>query len=212
MVGEGVLLECLAHDEVEEVLVIGRRHCEISHPKMKEFLAQDISAVSTLDGRVAGYNACFFCAGVSSIGKSEEEFYKLTYELTTRFAKSLAEANPDMVFCYISGAGTDSTEKGNTMWARVKGKTENALMKTGFRHAYNFRPGIIQAAPGAKHTLRFYKYVAWIIPLLKAVAPNYVCSLREIGSAMINAARHGYEKHVLEIKDIKALAKRGEVF
>jgi hypothetical protein len=155
-----------------------------------------------------GYNACFFCLGVSSVGMKEPEFYKLTYELTMNFANTLVNRNPEMVFCYISGAGTDSSEKGRMMWARVKGKTENDLAKLPFKKVYNFRPGILKPTKGLKNTLRFYKYLGWLIPVIKLITSTSVSSLKELGLAMINAAGKGYEKQVLEVKDIVELSKR----
>jgi hypothetical protein len=138
----------------------------------------------------------------------EPEFYRLTYTLTMHVAEALSRLNPGIVFCYISGAGTDSSEKGRTMWARVKGKTENDLMKLPFRHVYNFRPGVLEPTKGSKNTLGFYKYLGWLLPIIKLLAPKWICSLKELGNAMINAATKGYEKQILEVKDIQALSKR----
>ncbi len=140
MVGEGVMHECLLHDDVEEVLVIGRKPCGVSHPKLKEIIHDNFFDITPIENRLTGYDACFFCLGVTSIGKSEEEYYKLTYTLTMHVAEIFSKLNPGKTFCYVSGAGTDSSEKGRTMWARVKGKTENDLMKLPFKRAYNFRP------------------------------------------------------------------------
>ena len=207
MVGEGVLHECLQHTDVEEVLVVGRRPCGVIHPKLKEIIHPDFHYFASIENQLAGYNACFFCLGVSSIGMKEEEFYKLTYLLTMNFATTLVNHNPGMTFCYISGAGTDSGEKGR-MWARVKGKTENDLMKLPFKKVYNFRPGIIKPTKGLKNTLSFYKYFGWLLPVIKLVAPKYITSLKELGWAMINAATKGYEKQILEVKDILVLAKQ----
>jgi hypothetical protein len=208
MVGEGVLHECLLHNDVEEVLVVGRRSCGVVHLKLKEIIISNFFELSAIEDQLVGYNACFFCLGVSSIGMKEPEFHKLTYELTMNFARLLANRNPGMVFCYISGAGTDSSEKGKTMWARVKGKTENDLAKLPFKKVYNFRPGIIKPTKGLKNTLRFYKYLGWLIPIVKLIAPTTISSLRELGLAMINAASKGYEKQVVEVSDIVALSKK----
>ena len=208
MVGEGVLHECLQHDDVEEVLVVGRRPCGIVHPKLKEIIHPDFYYLASIENQLAGYQACFFCLGVSSVGMKEPEFYKSTYLLTMNFAATLVNRNPGMTFCYISGAGTDSSEKGRTMWARVKGRTENDLMKLPFKKAYNFRPGIIKPTKGLKNTLAFYKYLGWLLPVIKLVAPKYITTLKELGLAMINAATRGYEKQVLEVRDIIELAKR----
>jgi hypothetical protein len=208
MVGEGVLHECLQHDDVEEIAVIGRRSCGIVHPKLKEIIHPDFYYLASIENQLSGYNVCFFCLGVSSVGMKEPEFYKLTYILTMNFATTLVNKNPDMVFCYISGSGTDSTEKGRMMWARVKGKTENDLMKLPFKSVYNFRPGIIKPTKGLKNTLSFYKYLGWLIPVIKSVSPGSVVSLQQIGIAMIHAAGKGYEKKILEVKDIVALSRK----
>ena len=140
MVGEGVLHECLLHPNVEEVLVLTRKPTGLADPKLKEVLCPDFTNLTAIENQLKGYNACFFCAGVSSIGKKEDEFRKLTYDVALSVAKTVAALNPGMTFCYVSGAGTDSTEKGRIMWARVKGKTENDIMKLPFKKAYMFRP------------------------------------------------------------------------
>jgi uncharacterized protein YbjT (DUF2867 family) len=208
MVGEGVLHECLQHDDVEEVLVIGRRPCGIVHPKLKEIIHPDFQYLASIENQLTGYTACFFCLGVSSVGMKEAEFYKSTYLLTMNFAATLVNRNAGMTFCYISGASTDSSEKGRVMWARVKGKTENDLMKLPFKQVYNFRPGIIKPTKGLKNTLSFYKYFGWLLPVINLLVPKYITKLKEIGLAMINAATKGYEKQVLEVRDIIELAKR----
>jgi len=207
MVGEGVLYECLQHDDVEQVLVVGRRPCNIDHPKLKELIVPDFFDLSSVEARLSGYNACFFCLGVSSVGMKEPEYYKLTYTLTLNFAIILARQNPKMIFCYISGARTDSSEKGRMMWARVKGKTENDLMKLSFKRVYNFRPGIIKPTRGLKNTLSFYKYLGWLLPVITLIVPNAVSSLKQLGLAMICAAGKGYGKQILEVKDIILLSK-----
>jgi uncharacterized protein YbjT (DUF2867 family) len=210
MVGEGVLYECLHHTEVEKVLVITRTPCGYSHPKLTEIIHSDFSDISSLNDRLKGYNACYFCLGVTALGKSEAEYTRLTYTLTLNFATTLAALNPDMTFCYISGAGTDSTEKGRTMWSRVKGKTENDLMKLPFRQVYNFRPGGIKPFLPPKPSQTYYKtykYLGWLFSLLKVIAPNLVITLKDLAAAMINASLIGYSKNILEIKDIKILAK-----
>ncbi len=208
MVGEGVLHECLAHDAVEEVLVVGRKTCGVTDPKLKEIIIRDFHDLSALEKRLRGYNACFFCLGASSIGMSEEEYYKLTYTLTMNFAGALSKTNRDMTFCYVSGLGTDSTEKGKFAWARIKGKTENDLMKLPSIKTYAFRPGFMQPTKGLTHAHGFYKLFTPLYPLWRALFPNYVSTLKELGLAMINAAIGGYEKQVLGVKDIVALSKR----
>ncbi len=206
MVGEGVLHECLQHDDVAEVLVVGRRTCGVNHPKLKEILVPGFFDLSSIQNQLAGYNACFFCLGVSSIGMKEPEYHKLTYELTMNFANTLVPRNPEMVFCYISGKSTD--ENGKMMWARVKGKTESDLMKLNFKRVYNFRPGIMTPTKGLKNTLSFYKYAGWLIPVVRLFSPGTVSSLKQVGLAMINAVDKGYEKQILEVKDIIALSKK----
>ncbi len=208
MVGEGVLHECLLHDEVEKVLVIGRRPCGIAHAKLKEIIHDNFYDLSAVAGQLTGCNACFFCLGTSSIGKNEAEFYQVTYTLTMHVAETLSKHNREMTFCYISGAGTDSTEKGKAMWARVKGKTENDLMKMPFKKVYAFRPGFLQPTKGLKNTLALYKVFGWLYPLVRAVLPNHVSTLQELGLAMIHSMTKGYEKQVLEVKDIVALARK----
>lgn len=206
MVGEGVMHECLLHPQVESVLVINRKTGGVIHPRLKEIIHQDFADIAPIAGELKGYNACFFCAGVTSVGKSEEEYYKLTYTLTLGFAKTLAEIEPDMTFEYVSGGSTDSTEKGRVMWARVKGKTENDLMKLPFKHVYNFRPGYMHPTPGLKNVNSYYKYITWLYPIVKRLFPNAVSTLKEQGLGMINAALYGAGKQILEVKDIKALA------
>lgn len=208
MVGEGVLHECLLHEDVEEVLVLGRRPCGITHPKLKEIIHSNLYDLSPIEEQLKGYNACFFCLGTTSVGKKEPEYHKITYDLTMHVAATLSKQNPDMVFCYVSGTGTDSTEKGKLMWARVKGKTENDLMKLPFKKVYNFRPGIMTPTKGLKNTLTFYKYMSWLVPVIKLFAPRSILSLKEVGVAMINAATKRYDKQILEISDISALSKK----
>src|ERR1700744_5522049 len=166
MVGEGVLMECLQHPQVEAVLVINRKPCGVTHPKLKEIIHSDFFDLSAIAGQLSGYNACFFCLGVSSVGMKEPEYYKLTYTLTMHVGQTLSRLNPDMTFCYVSGGSTDSTEKGKVMWARVKGKTENDLMKLPFKQVFNFRPGYMHPTPGLKNVLPLYKYISWLYPIL----------------------------------------------
>lgn len=208
MVGEGVLHECLLHNAVEEVLIINRKPSGIQHPKLKEIIHKDFQDFSAIESQLKGYNACFFCLGVSSVGMKEEEYTKLTYTLTLHVANTLVKQNPDMTFCYVSGASTDSTEAGRMMWARVKGKTENDLMKLPFKQVYNFRPGAIEATKGLKNVLSYYKYFSWLFPIIRLFAPNSIVKLKEIGIAMINSVTKGYEKRVLEVSDIITLAAR----
>ena len=206
MVGEGVLHECLQHPDVELVLLINRKPCGVKNEKLKEIIRKDFLDLSTIEDQLAGYNACYFCAGVSSIGKKEEEYKHITYDLTMNFANILVKLNPDMTFCYISGVGTDSSETGRSMWARVKGKTENDLLKLGFKDAYMFRPGYIQPTKGLKNAYKIYKLFTPFYPILKRIFPKYVVSLEEIGNAMINVTLFGSDKKVLECKDIVKLS------
>jgi hypothetical protein len=157
MVGEGVLHECLLSPDVEAVLVVNRNPCGVVHPKLKEIILKDFFNFSAIETELAGYNACFFCLGISSMGVSADDYYKMTYTLTMGVARILSKGNPDMTFCYVSGSGTDSSEKGRLAWARVKGKTENDLMKLPFKQVYAFRPGYIHPTPGLKRTHPYYK-------------------------------------------------------
>ena len=208
MVGEGVLHECLQHPEVESILVINRKHCGVSHPKLKEIIHGDFFSLSALEPELSGYNACFFCAGVSSLGMKEPEYRRITYYLTINMARTLSRLNPDMIFCYISGAGTDSSEKGRMMWARVKGKTENDLIKLPFRGVYAFRPAFIFPTKGLANVLPYYKYVTWLYPVVRPLFPKYFGTLKEVGRAMVNIVLFGSDKKVLELIDIRAMAEK----
>lgn len=203
MVGEGVLLECLANEKVESVLIVNRRHYDLSHPKLQELLVPDFMKLENYTTQLSGYDACFFCAGVTSIGKKKPEYTQLTYDLTLYFAKAVLQANPGMVFTYVSGRSTDSSEKGSMMWARVKGKTENDLNKLPFKAEYNFRPGFMEPVAGQKNVKGIFYFFAWFYPKL---FPGSSLTLNEVGKAMINAVLKGYSKSVLEVKDIKALS------
>ncbi len=207
MVGEGILHECLHHPAVSSILLINRKPSGIVHHHVKEIIHADFYNLAAIESELEGYNACFFCLGTTSVGKNEADFTRITYDLTMHVAKTLSKLNPDMTFCYISGAGTDSTEKGRQMWARVKGKTENDLMKLPFKRVYNFRPGYMQPTPGLKNTLPYYKYVSWLYPILRPIASKYMSTLTELGRAMIHSVNRGYGKQVLEVRDIIELAK-----
>lgn len=206
MVGEGVLLECLDHPDVERIVVINRKPGGVSHPKLTEIIHGDFFNVAPIAEKLAGFNACYFCLGISSVGISAEQYRHTTYDLTLAFAQALAKLNPDMTFCYVTGKSTDSTERGKIEWARIKGATENALLRL-FPNGYMFRPGAMKASPGQKNLETLYKSLAWIYPIGRALYPAGFCELREVGLAMINCARVGYPKHVLEVKDIVELAK-----
>ena len=204
MVGEGVLYECLQNNDVEEILVIGRRTCGYIHPKLKEIVHADMYNLSSIEDQLDDYNACFFCLGMSSVGVKEPEFTKVTYDLTMHFATTLSKLNPEMTFCYVSGRGTN--ESGKQMWQRVKGKTESDLMKLPLRQVYNFRPGIIKPTKGLKNILSLYKWMGWLLPIINTISPKSIVTLKQIGNAMINATTKGYEKKILEVKDIIALS------
>src|SRR6218665_1249706 len=205
MVGEGVLHECLQHPQVEAVLVINRKACGVTHPKLKEIIHADFFDFSAIEAQLNGYNACYFCLGVSSVGMSKEDYYQKTYVLTMHVAETLSRQNSGMTFCYVSGASTDSAEKG-TGWAAVKGKTENDLMKLPFKKVYNFRPGFMKPTPGLKNVNKLYNYLGWLYPIGRALFPSAFCTLKEVGLAMIHTITKGYPKQILEVKDIVALA------
>ena len=207
MVGEGVLLECLDHPEVEQVLVINRKPGGMSHPKLREIIHADFFDLTPLEPELAGYNACFFCLGVSSVGMSAEEYRRVTYDLTLNAGRVLAKINPEMTFCYVTGKSTDSSEQKGAAWARVKGATENALMRL-FRNAYMLRPGLMKATVGQKNLKIYYKLFAWVYPLGRALYPASFCTLKEVARAMIHVAAKGGPKHILEVRDIVELAKQ----
>jgi hypothetical protein len=207
MVGEGVLLKALDHPDVESILVISRKPCNMKHEKLKEMIHEDFFDYSSIREHLKGYNACYFCLGVTSIGMNEEDYYRITYDLTMQAARILSELNPEMTFCYISGTGTDSTEKGRIMWARVKGKTENHLAMLPFKAAYMFRPGLIKPIKGQKNVKTIFKVAGLMYPLWKTLSPKNVCTLEDLGLAMIQASRIGYIKQIIENIDIAQLAK-----
>ncbi len=207
MVGEGVLHICLHDPRIESVLIINRKPLGRTHPKLKEILHTDFYDLSAVESDLKGYDVCFFCLGISSIGMKEPDYYKVTYTLTLHVANTLLRLNSNMSFSYISGAGTDSSEKGRSMWARVKGKTENDLLKLPFRQVLAFRPGFIKPIKGLSNTHGFYKYIGWLFPIGRAIYPGGFCKMEELGLAMINATAYGSAKKVLEGKDIIHLAR-----
>jgi uncharacterized protein YbjT (DUF2867 family) len=208
LVGEGVLFECLAHPAITQVLMVNRKpYTGAKHPKLKECIVPDFFSLDGITDQLSGYDACFYCAGISSRGLDEAAYSYITYDTTMHFAGKLANLNPDMVFDHISGSHTDGTEKGKIMWARVKGRTENALMKLPFKKVYNFRPGFMKPTGGQQNIKSYYKVISWLYPFLHMVFPNQTSTMREVGLAMINSVLKGYPKQILEIKDIKALAK-----
>jgi len=205
MVGEGVLLECLENESVEKVLAVSRKPVNHAHPKLEQLLVPDFRNTNDVEAPLTGYDACFFCAGVSSVGMSEADYTAITYDTTIAFATTLARLNPTMVFTYVTGTRTDSTEQGKTMWARVKGRTENALMRLPFKAVYNFRPGLMTPKPGQKHLKTGYRVALVFAPLLKLFFRSL--TLSQVGRAMIRCAQTGAPTQVLEIADIAALAE-----
>lgn len=210
MVGRGVLLECLENPAVESVLVVNRSSINLTHPKLKEILHSDFYNLTPIKNELAGYNAVYFCLGVSSAGMKENDYHRLTYDLTTHFAETVFPNNADVTFCYVSGEGTDSTEKGSMMWARVKGKTENKILSMGFKDAYAFRPGFIYPSRGEKpksklvaNSIAVLKY---LFPVFKFLLPKHVTSTKSIGKAMINVTLQPSELKHLRSHDIDRLA------
>jgi uncharacterized protein YbjT (DUF2867 family) len=212
MVGQGVLRECLLDPDVESVLAIVRNLSLPQNDKLREIVHQNTSDLSAIKDRLAGYDACFFCLGVSTVGMEEEAYRRVTYDLTLSVARTLAKLNPTMTFIYVSGAGTDSTERGRLMWARVKGKTENALLQMRFKAVYLFRPAYIQPLYGARTKTAwygaFYAVVRPFYPLLKTLFPNYVTTTECVGRAMLNVTKRGFPNPVLENRDINVMCAK----
>ena len=206
MVGQGCLRECLIDPEVETVLAVGRSPTGVQNAKLREIVHDNFLDFSAIESQIAGYDACFFCLGVSSVGMSEERYRHLTYDLTLAAATTLSRLNPGMVFVYVTGQGTDSTEQGRLMWARIKGKTENDLLRLPFKAAYMFRPAGIQPLHGVKSRTAWvhaiYVVAAPLLTWLNRVAPKYMTTTEQVGRAMIKVARDGYPKPVLESEDI----------
>ena len=206
MVGQGVLRECLIDPGVESVLSVGRGPLGVQHPKLREIVHKEFTDYSAIESQLAGYDACFFCLGVSSIGMDAERYRHLTYDLTMAAARTLSELNPGMVFTYVTGRGTDSTEQGSRMWARVKGKTENDLLKLPFKAAYMFRPNGIQPLHGVRSKTGWvnavYAISGPLLSLMARIAPNQMTTSERLGRAMISVARDGYPKPILESADI----------
>lgn len=211
MVGQGVLRECLLDPEVESVLTVGRTGTAQQHEKLHEVVLNDLSDLSSTEGRLSGYDACFFCLGVSAAGMKEEAYRRVTYDLTISVARTLAKLNPTMTFIYVSGAGTDSTECGRMMWARVKGKTENALLQMPFQAAYMFRPAYIQPLHGIRTKTKWYGAIYAMMgplyPVWKLLFPKYVTTTECMGRAMLNVAKRGAPKSVLESQDISSVCQ-----
>jgi uncharacterized protein YbjT (DUF2867 family) len=211
MVGKGVLLECLENPQVESVLILNRHSIGLKHAKLKEIIHPDFQDFTSIAAQLRGFNACFFCLGVSAAGLSEPAYTRITYDVTLKLAETLVTLNPEMTFCYVSGTGTDHTEKSGMMWARVKGKTENALLKLPFKAVYLFRPGFIQPMKGIRSRTPLYNAIYMLLtpfyPLLK-VFPKFATNTEKVGKAMINVVLKGYDNIRLENTDINLLASR----
>ena len=205
MVGKGVLLECLDNEQFSEVLSIGRRSLNIDHPKLKELIHKDFSDFSSVEETLKGYDACYHCMGVSSASFSKEDYYRMTYDFSLALANAVLKVNPDITFTYVSGQGTDSKEKGNG-WAAVKGKTENDLLKLGFKQAFMYRPGGIIPMRGVEPSSKLYKrmmgVLGWLLNLMKRLAPDKIVDTTQIGLSMIHVTQNGYSKTILDPKDI----------
>lgn len=212
MVGKGVLLECLENSDVKKILLLNRSSVGIEHEKITELIIEDFQNLSPLREALSGYDACYFCLGVSSFRMKEKEYNEITYRVTLHLAKLLSDINPSMSFCYVSGVGTDSTEKGRSMWARVKGKTENALKKLPLKSVFLFRPGYIQPQKGIKSKTALYNtlyvFVKPLYPLFKLIIPGKVTTTSDIGKAMIYTSLHGADKDIFYNKDINEVAAK----
>jgi len=208
MIGQGVLAECIVNNEVESILVINRQSCNITHPKLKEIIHKNIFDLSEIESEMCGYNTCFFCLGATATTLSEKQYHKITFDLTIYVAQILLKINNDFSFCYISGAGTDRSEKGRIMWTRVKGKTENALLAMPFKNAYMFRPGYIQPMNGIKSKTKLYNALYFIFKPFYFILKHFdsfVTSSETLAKAMIFAVANNYNKNILESKDINKL-------
>lgn len=211
MVGEGILEACMENPEIESVLSISRRPCGVQHTKLTELIHDDFSDFSSVEDQLLGYDAAYLSMGVSSVGLKEDEYRRLTYDMTMALAKPLEKLNPQMTICYVTGMGTDSTERGRSMWARVKGKTENDLMKMKFKQAFMFRPGGMQPSPGAKHIKGAYKAFLWLMPLLRKLLPGSMHTIKELALAMFRVTREGNPNQVIEVPEIVSLAKQEQL-
>lgn len=205
MIGEGIMLECLNHPEITEVLSVSRKPTGVKHPKLKEYIVADFLELKESDEKLKGYDACFYCAGISSMEITKDEYRRITYDTTLHFAKVL-NPNPMMSFIYVSGGGTDSSEKGRAAWARIKGKTENDLMKLPFKQAFGYRIGFTTPTEGQQRLPKQYNYIRWLFPLIKIILPNIIESMHQVALSMIYASLYGYKQNVIYVKDIKAMA------
>jgi len=207
MVGEGVLHECLLHPYVEQVLVINRTSCEISNPKLTEIIHGNLFDLSLIENRLTGYDACFYCIGTISPLVKESEYYNITFKLTLSVAGRLAALNPQMIFCYVSGFGADTTARAKFIPARIKGMTESSLFKLPFKKVYSFRPGLMKPTKGLKRFHKVYYLFNPFYPVFRLILPGFILTLRELGLAMINSVLAGYPEQILEVKDIVSLAE-----
>lgn len=209
MVGMGVLLECLKDPGVQQVVTVGRSVTGYPHPKLREIRHSDLLDYKDIEKELTGFDACFFCLGVSSAGMNEADYTKITYDITIAAAETLVRLNPRMTFTYVTGQSTDSTEKGDVMWARVKGRTENKILRLPFKDSYMFRPGVIEAMDGIKSKTKVYRYMYYVVqpllPIVKLLMPGKVLNTRQIGRAMLKVAREGASKKILEVEDIQKL-------
>lgn len=205
-VGEGVLLECLSSPLVKSILIINRKNTYMHHPKIKELIVPNFLDIEKFSDELKGYDICFYCAGISSVGISEEKYFHTTYTTTLHFAETILKLNPSLIFNYVSGSRSDSTEQGKVMWARVKGKTENALMKLPFKKVYNFRPAIMKASLGQTNMNGVIKILNFCYPILKTLFPKQTCLLSDVGKAMIKTGIIDYPSSILEVSDIKKIA------
>ena len=206
MIGEGILIECLNDVRIEEILGVSRKGSGKSHPKLKEYIVPEFLGLTENDPKLAGYDACFFCAGVSSVGMEKPLYEKLTYDTTMAFAKAIGN-QPQLSFVYVSGGGTDRSEKGRLLWARIKGKVENDLLKLPFKQAFGFRIGMMIPAVGQQHVLKYYNYLGWMSPFLKLFFPNVISTMRQVANAMIRVCSEGYQSDIIYVKDIRNLDK-----
>jgi uncharacterized protein YbjT (DUF2867 family) len=208
MVGQGVLRECLLDPDIELVQTIGRTATGVQHPKLRQIVHQDLWHYEGIESELSGFDACFFCLGVSSSGMTEEAYARVTYDLTVAAAETLYRLNPKMTLIFVSGAGTDSSERGRSMWARVKGKTENALLRMPFAASYMFRPGVIEPRHGARSKTASYRVLYTltkpVLPVLRWIFPNQILTTEQIGRAMLSVAKHGFPLRVLESRDIRS--------
>jgi uncharacterized protein YbjT (DUF2867 family) len=207
MVGEGAVLECLQNEKVSEVMMLNRKHFDLEHPKLKEIIVKDFMQLENIHDALKGYDACFFCAGISSVGLKEDAYRHITYDVTMNVAKTLSSINPSMTFIYVSGSGTDSSEKGKLMWARVKGKTENDLLKLPFKAVYNFRPGMMKSTQGQKNVKWGFKIMDAMYPMMNLLFPAFVSTLQEVAIAMIEVTLNKYSSAIIEVSDIKRIVK-----